>query len=101
MCTTIATYKYSDLLLQHPKHMQHASETSKPLETYACNMWFQRNISILFGRMDARRRVQFTGVQLASSAEIVAPMEKATIGSVEKAATDFHAMRVERELCAR
>ena len=26
------------------KHLQHTSETSKIIETYACNMRFQRNI---------------------------------------------------------
>jgi hypothetical protein len=30
------------------KHLQHTSETSETLETYACNMRFQRNISLLF-----------------------------------------------------
>jgi hypothetical protein len=33
--------------------------------------------------MEARRRVEFTGVELA------APMEKATTGPVEKAVTDL------------
>jgi hypothetical protein len=39
------------------KHLQHTSET---LETHACNMRFQRNISLLLGRIEARRRVEFT-----------------------------------------
>ena len=43
------------------KHLQHTSKTSETLETYACNMCFQRNISLLLGRMEARRRVEFTG----------------------------------------
>jgi hypothetical protein len=39
-------------------HLQHTSET---IETYAFNMRVQRNISYLFGRMQACRRVEFTG----------------------------------------
>ena len=37
------------------KHLQHPDETSETLETYACNMGFQRNVILLLGRMDARR----------------------------------------------
>jgi len=40
------------------KRLQHTSETP---EMYACNMRFQRNISLLLGRMEARRCVEFTG----------------------------------------
>jgi hypothetical protein len=35
--------------------------------------------------MEARRRVEFTGVELVGGAELAALMEKATEGSVEKA----------------
>jgi hypothetical protein len=62
------------------KQLQHTFETSATLETYVWNMLFQRNISLLFGRMEDRRRVEFTGVELAGSAEIVAPVEKAMEG---------------------
>ena len=45
----------------HTKHLQHTSETSEPIETYSYNMRFQRNISLLLGRMEARQYVVFTG----------------------------------------
>jgi hypothetical protein len=45
--------------------------------------------------------VEFTGVELASNAGIAAPLDKATIGPVEKVTTGLHTVRVERELCAR
>jgi hypothetical protein len=48
-------------------------------------MRFQRNISLLLGRMEARRRVKFIGVQLVGGAEITASVEKVTAGPVEKA----------------
>jgi len=38
------------------KYLQHTSET---IETSACNMQFQRNISLLLGRMDPCRHVEF------------------------------------------
>jgi len=43
--------QYPDLLLQHPSKTlaTYISETS---ETYACNMRFQRNITLLLGRME-------------------------------------------------
>ena len=41
------------------KHLQHSSETFETIETHACNMQFQRNISLMLGRMDPRRRVEF------------------------------------------
>jgi hypothetical protein len=46
----LATYVYN--------HLYHTSETS---ETYTRNMRFQRNISLLLGRMQARRHMEFTG----------------------------------------
>jgi hypothetical protein len=49
---------------------------------------------------EARRRVEFTGVELIGNAEIIASWEKAMTGSVEKAVTGLHIVRVERELCA-
>jgi hypothetical protein len=45
----------------HMIHLQHISET---LETYSCNMRYGRNISLLFGRMETRRRVEFTGAMV-------------------------------------
>ena len=49
--------------MQHPdllyntdiKYLQHTSEISETLETYASNMRFQRNVTLLLGRMEARR----------------------------------------------
>jgi hypothetical protein len=41
----------------HMKHLQHTSET---IETYSCNMRFQRNTSLLLSKMEARRCVVFT-----------------------------------------
>jgi ABC-type lipopolysaccharide export system ATPase subunit len=35
------------------KHLQHISKTSKTLETYACNMRVQHNITLLLERMEA------------------------------------------------
>jgi hypothetical protein len=52
-------------------HMKHTSET---FETYISNIRFQCNISLLFRRMEACRRVEFTGVDL------VVPVEKAATG---------------------
>jgi hypothetical protein len=63
-------------------------------------MRFECNLSLLLGRMEARRRVDFTGVELASSVEIASLVEKATAGSVEKAVADLRTVQVERELCA-
>ena len=77
------------------KHLQHISKTSETLETYFCNMRFQRNISLLLRRMEARRYVEFTGVELAAPVEkavadlaraVTAPVEKA-VRALEKAAT--------------
>jgi hypothetical protein len=42
------------------KNLQYTSKTSETLETYACNMRFQRNISLLLRRTEACRRVEFT-----------------------------------------
>jgi hypothetical protein len=62
------------------KHLQHPFGTSETLETYFCNMRFQRNISLLLRRMEARWRVEFTSVELVGGAELAAPVEKATTG---------------------
>ena len=57
-------------------------------------MHFQHNISLLFGRIEARRHAEFTGVELAAPVEkaaadlarvITAPVEKA-VRTLEKAA---------------
>jgi hypothetical protein len=49
--------------------------------------------------MEARRRVEFTGVELTSDTKLTAPVEKATTGSVEEAAAGPCALeaRGERE----
>jgi hypothetical protein len=45
--------------------------------------------------------VEFTGIELAGDAVIVAPLDKATIGPVKKVTTGLHIVQVERELsCA-
>jgi hypothetical protein len=36
-------------------HLPHTYETCETLETYACNMRFQRNVTLLLGRMEALR----------------------------------------------
>jgi hypothetical protein len=69
------------------KHLQHISEISKTLETYICNMRFQRNISLLFGnggssahgvhRCRARRWAELT---TPVEKDAASPVEKATIG---------------------
>jgi hypothetical protein len=50
-----------NIYVQPLQHMQHpyetlATHTSEILETYACNMHFHHNISLLFRRMEAHRR---------------------------------------------
>ena len=55
-CTTIATCATSRSIF-----VTYISKTSETIETYSCNMCFQRNISFLLGRMEARRCVVFTG----------------------------------------
>ena len=50
--------------------------------------------------MEARRRVKFTGVDIASGANLAAMVEKAAARLVKKAAAGLHTVRVERELCA-
>jgi hypothetical protein len=83
----------------HIKHLQRTSETPETLEIYTCNMWFQRNISLLLGRMEARRRVEFTVVELDGGAKLAAPVEKTAAGPAENAAASFHTAQVERDLC--
>jgi hypothetical protein len=36
--------------------MQHPDKTYETLETFACNMRFQRNVTLVLGRMKARHR---------------------------------------------
>ena len=67
------------------KHLQHTYEILETLEIYICNIRFQRNISLLLGRMEAHRRVKFTDVELAGGADLAALMEKVAVGPVEKA----------------
>ena len=47
------------------KHVQHTSETSETLKIYTCNVCFQRNISLLFGRMETHRRAGGSGPRVA------------------------------------
>jgi hypothetical protein len=42
-------------------------------------MYFQRNIFLLRGRIEAPQHVEFTGVELAGGAEFVAPVENAMV----------------------
>jgi hypothetical protein len=56
------------------KHLQHTFETPETFETYVCNMRFQRNISLPLRRMEARRRVEVTGV-LVDGAELTSNTE--------------------------
>ena len=77
---TIATYVYSHcnmcniLTYFYNNNIKYLQYTFEIFETYICNICFQRNISLLLGRMEAHRRVEFTGVDLA------APVEKAATG---------------------
>jgi hypothetical protein len=64
------------------KHLQHTSET---LETYACNMRFQRNITLLLGRMeliivelDAGKRGRWRRMELAGAPAEWQALRKAT-----------------------
>jgi hypothetical protein len=61
---TLATYVYNHCNMCnitiyfcniYLKHLRHTSET------YSCDMRFQRNISLLLGRIEAHHRVVFTG----------------------------------------
>jgi hypothetical protein len=71
----------------HLKHLQHTSETSETIKLYACNMRFQRNISLLLGRMKARWRVEFTGASgLATLVGSRPPMAVARRGREASAA---------------
>ena len=36
----------------HTKPLQHTFKTTKTLETYACNMRFQHNVTLLLRRME-------------------------------------------------
>jgi hypothetical protein len=101
----LATYVYNHCNIPiyfcniHIKHLQRTSETPETLKIYACNMWFQCNISLLLGRMEARRHVEFTVVELVGGAELAAPVEKAMAGSVENVAAGLHTAQVEHDLC--
>jgi hypothetical protein len=64
------------------KQLQHSSETSKTLKTYITTYTFSAT-SLCYMGMEARRRVKFTGAELAGSAELAAPVEKATVDPVE------------------
>jgi hypothetical protein len=84
----------------HMKHLQHTSKTYETLEIYVCNAYNVNDISLLLGRMEARRRVKSTSVELVGGAELAAPVEKAATDPVEKALVGLHTKRVEREKCA-
>jgi hypothetical protein len=48
--------QHLDLLLQHlDETLQHTSKTHETLETYTCNMRFQRNIYLLLRLMETHR----------------------------------------------
>ena len=92
---TLATYVYRDCNICNiqiyfrniqMKHLQDTSKTCETLQTYVCIMHFQRNISLLFGKMEAHCCVEFTGVELIGGVELAAPVEKVAAGPVEKAA---------------
>jgi hypothetical protein len=68
--------QHPDLLLHHPYGTLENSETSETLDTYVSNMRFVRNIPCCL-EMEARRRMKFTGVELASGTELAAPVKKA------------------------
>jgi hypothetical protein len=51
MCNILIYFYNIDI-----KYLQHTSET---IAINACNMQFQRNISLLLGRIYPRRRVEF------------------------------------------
>jgi hypothetical protein len=51
---TITTYATSQSFYNiRIKHLQYPDGTSKILETYACNMRFQHNVTLLLGQMNA------------------------------------------------
>ena len=65
------------MLLQHPYETHaHTSETTETLETYACNMRFQHNVTLLL------RRMELIVVELDVGAELDAT-ERAEVASVE------------------
>jgi hypothetical protein len=81
------------------KQLQHTSETLETLSNIRLQHAVSTNISLLLGRMKARRCVEFTDVNLACGVELATPVEKAVAGPMEKAAIGLHTVRVERELC--
>jgi hypothetical protein len=84
----------------HMKHLQRTSKTYETLEIYACNAYSVNDISLLLERMEARRRVKSTSVELTGGAELATSVEKAAADPVEKALAGLHTKRVEREMCA-
>ena len=52
------------------KQLQHNYETFETVDADACNMRFQHIISLVLGRIEARRRVEFTDIELVGGAEI-------------------------------
>jgi hypothetical protein len=66
------------------KHLQHTSEKTETLEIYVCNMCFQRNISLLLGRMEAHRRIEFTGVELADNEKLGGGTQRGKVGAVRR-----------------
>jgi len=122
--------QHPDLLLQYPiyfcniniKHLQHTFDTPETLETYVCNMLFQRkhlltcniplktlethicnmlfgaNISLLLRQTEAHQRVEITGV-LVGNAEVA---DNAKLGSVaQRAGWGRHGQRWRRGQGAR
>jgi hypothetical protein len=60
-------------------------------------MRFYCNISLFLERMEARRRVEFTGAKLAGGTELAALLEKAAAGPVEKATAGRYGGEGEQE----
>jgi len=86
---TLATYVYNHYNICnnpiyfwniHTKHLQYTYETSETLEIYASNM---QSIPLMFGRMEARRHVEFTGIELDDGVDLGALVKKAAAGLVE------------------
>jgi hypothetical protein len=74
----------------HTKPLQHTSETTETLETYACNMRFQRNVTLLLGRME------LVVVELNAGLELDAMEYAEVVGAELDSGTDLGSGRSRR-----
>jgi hypothetical protein len=71
------------------KHLQHTSEIFETLEIHACNMQFERTISLLLGRMYPRRHVEFYATHRGLHAGEFPPATVNWVGSREMGVSEL------------